>query len=90
MVLLGGESGAGKTRLITEFAAGLAGQAGELTVRDVTRPVTLAIGSVESAGAGFQARAATRIDRYAYGLTASTGMAARYLGITVSVTAQPW
>jgi polyisoprenoid-binding protein YceI len=64
--------------------------AGELTVRDVTRPVTLAIESVEPAGAGFRGRATTRIDRYAYGLTAAKGMAARYIGITLSVTAQPW
>jgi polyisoprenoid-binding protein YceI len=63
---------------------------GELTVRDVTRPVTLAIESVEPAGAGFGARATTRIGRYAYGLTAAKGMAARYLGIDLAVTAQPW
>jgi polyisoprenoid-binding protein YceI len=62
---------------------------GHLTVRDVTRPVTLTIESVEPAGAGFRARATTRIDRYAYGLTAAKGMAARYLSITLSVTAQP-
>jgi polyisoprenoid-binding protein YceI len=64
--------------------------AGELTVHDVTCPVTLAIGSVEPAGAGFRARATTRIDRYAYGVTAAKGMAARYLDITLAVTAQPW
>jgi polyisoprenoid-binding protein YceI len=64
--------------------------AGQLTVRDVTRPVTLAIESVEASGAGFRARATTRIDRYAYGLTAAKGMAARYLGIDLNVTAQPW
>jgi polyisoprenoid-binding protein YceI len=64
--------------------------AGQLTVRDMTSPVTLAIESVEPAGAGFWARATTRIDRYAYGLTAAKGMAARYLGIDLAVTAQPW
>ena len=64
--------------------------AGELTVRDVTSPVTLAIDCVEPAGAGFRARATARIDRYAYGVTAAKGMAARYLGIDVNVTAQPW
>jgi polyisoprenoid-binding protein YceI len=36
--------------------------AGELTVRDVTRPVTLEIDSVERTGQGFRAHATTRID----------------------------
>lgn len=64
--------------------------AGELTVRNVTCPVTLAIESVEPAGAGFRARATTRIDRYAFGLTTAKGIAARYLDIALAVTAQPW
>ena len=63
--------------------------AGQLTVRDVTSPVTPAIESVEPAGAGFRARATARIDRYACGLTAAKGMAARYLGTDLAVTAQP-
>jgi polyisoprenoid-binding protein YceI len=63
--------------------------AGELTVRDATSPVTLAIESVEPAGAGFQARATARIDRYALGITAAKGMAARYLNITLTAIATP-
>jgi polyisoprenoid-binding protein YceI len=63
--------------------------AGELTVRDVTSPVTLAIASVELAGADFQARATARIDRYAFGVTAAKGMAARYLDITLTASATP-
>jgi polyisoprenoid-binding protein YceI len=63
--------------------------AGQLTVRDVTSPVTLTIESAEPAGAGFRARATARIDRYAYGVTAAKGMAGRYLGIDLNVTAQP-
>jgi polyisoprenoid-binding protein YceI len=63
--------------------------AGELTVRDVTSPVTLAIASVEPAGAGFRARATARIDRYAFGVTAAKGMAARYLDITLTAVAAP-
>jgi polyisoprenoid-binding protein YceI len=62
---------------------------GQLTVRDMTSPVTLTIASAESAGAGFLARASARIDRYTYGLTATKGMAARHLGIDLNVTAQP-
>ncbi len=64
--------------------------AGQLTVRGANRPVTLAIESVERAGAGFLARATTRIDRYAFNVTAAKGMAARHLDVTLSVTAQPW
>ena len=63
--------------------------AGELTVRQATTPVTLAISSVEPAGAGFRTRATTRIDRYAYGVTAAKGMAARYLDIAVTAVAEP-
>jgi polyisoprenoid-binding protein YceI len=63
--------------------------AGELTVRRATSLVTLAINSVEPAGAGFRTRATTRIDRYAYGVTAAKGMAARYLDIAVTAVAEP-
>jgi polyisoprenoid-binding protein YceI/predicted MFS family arabinose efflux permease len=62
--------------------------AGELTVRQSTTPVTLAIESAEPAGAGFRARATTRIDRYACGLTAAKGMAARYLDVVVTAAAE--
>lgn len=64
--------------------------AGQLTVRDVISPVTLAIESVEPAGAGFRARTSARINRYAYGVTAAKDMATRYLGIDLNVTTQPW
>jgi polyisoprenoid-binding protein YceI len=60
-----------------------------LEVRGVSQPVTLVIEPVETAGAGFRARASTRIDRYAFGLTAATGMAARHLNIDLSATAEP-
>jgi polyisoprenoid-binding protein YceI len=63
--------------------------AGELTIRQVTSSVRLAISSVEPAGSGFRARAATRIDRYAFGLTAAKGMAARHLDIAVTAVADP-
>lgn len=65
---------------------------GELTVRDVTQPATLAIESIESteaAGNGFRARATIRLDRYAFGVTAAKGMAARYLDIDLTVAAEP-
>ena len=62
---------------------------GELTVRGVTKPVTLAIESVETAGQGFVTRATTRIDRYAFGVTAAKGMAARYLDVVLTAAADP-
>ena len=61
--------------------------AGELTVHGVGRPVTLTIESIERAEGGFRARATTRIDRYAFGLTAAKGMAARHLGIELTAAA---
>jgi polyisoprenoid-binding protein YceI len=61
---------------------------GELTVRGVTKPVTLSIDSVESTGLGFRATASTRIDRYAFGLTAAKGMAARYLTVELVAVAE--
>jgi polyisoprenoid-binding protein YceI len=63
--------------------------AGELTIREATSPVTLAISTVEPTGAGFRTRATTRIDRYAYGVTAAKVMAARHLDIAVTAVAEP-
>lgn len=63
--------------------------AGQLTVRGVSRPVTLAIGSVERSGRGFRAHASARVDRYAFGITAAKGMAARFLDVEVTVVAEP-
>lgn len=60
---------------------------GELRVRGVSRPVTLAIESVEITDYGFRARATTRIDRYAFGVTAAKGMAARYLDVELTAVA---
>lgn len=61
---------------------------GELTVRGVTKPVTVSIDTVETTGMGFRATATTRIDRYAFGLTASKGMAARYLTVELVAVAE--
>jgi polyisoprenoid-binding protein YceI len=59
---------------------------GELTVRDVTRPVTLAIRAVALSGDEFTATAAVRIDRTEFGITALRGLAARYLDLSVEVS----
>lgn len=65
---------------------------GELTVRNVTRPVTLSIGSVEATGigSGFRATATARIDRYAFGVTAARGLAARHLSVDLVAIAEPY
>jgi polyisoprenoid-binding protein YceI len=61
---------------------------GELTVRGVTKPVTLSIDSVETTAMGFRVTAITRIDRYAFGLTAAKGMASRYLTVELVAVAE--
>lgn len=60
---------------------------GELTVREISRQVTLAIESVEEADDGFRARARTRLDRYAFGLTAMRGLGGRFYDIELFATA---
>jgi polyisoprenoid-binding protein YceI len=62
---------------------------GELTVRGAGRPATLEIESVETIGRGFGVRATTRIDRYAFGLTAAKGMAGRFLDVDLTAVAEP-
>lgn len=68
-------------------STGLDGQvlAGTLTVRGVTRPVSVLAEITEVAPQAFTARATARIDRYDFGLTASRGLAGRYLDITMEV-----
>jgi polyisoprenoid-binding protein YceI len=58
---------------------------GELTVRDLTRPVTLAMRQVAVSPDGFTATAAVRIDRTEFGVTAMRGLAGRYLDLSVEV-----
>jgi polyisoprenoid-binding protein YceI len=58
---------------------------GTLTVRGVTRPVTLSIEQSAVAPGWFSARASTRIDRTEFGLTASRGLAGRHLDLVVEV-----
>ncbi|MEV5161640.1 YceI family protein [Streptomyces sp. NPDC053728] len=64
---------------------------GELTVRATTRPVELLIEEARSeprSGAEeISFRATTKIDRYAFGITADKGMTARYLTLTLDIVA---
>ena len=68
-------------------SAGLDGQvlAGTLTVREVTRPVSVLAEVTDVAPGSFTARATVRIDRYDFGVTASRGLAGRYLDVSVEV-----
>ena len=58
---------------------------GSLTVRDVTRPVSLSIDQTAVSPQSFAAHATTRIDRAGFGVTAYRGLAGRYLDMTVEV-----
>jgi polyisoprenoid-binding protein YceI len=58
---------------------------GTLTVRNQARPVTLSLGAVEVDGQSFTASATTRIDRMEFGVTASPGLAGRYLDLSLQV-----
>jgi polyisoprenoid-binding protein YceI len=58
---------------------------GTLTVREISRPVSLSIGQVTVAGPSFTAGATVRVDRTEFGLTAMPGLAGRYLDLTVEV-----
>jgi polyisoprenoid-binding protein YceI len=78
---------AGQYPVITFRSERLDGQAltGALTVRDVTRPVSLSIEQSAVSPGSFTARATTRIDRTEFGVTAYRGLAGRYLDLTVEV-----
>jgi polyisoprenoid-binding protein YceI len=58
---------------------------GTLTVCGVSRPVRLAVEQPALAGESFTVRATTRIDRFDFGVTASRGLAGRYLDMTLEV-----
>ena len=58
---------------------------GTLTVHGTTRPVTVAVTRCEMSGRSFAVRATARIDRTEFGITASRGLAARNLDLTVEV-----
>jgi polyisoprenoid-binding protein YceI len=58
---------------------------GTLTVRGVSRPVSLAVEVTGVSPGSFSARAATRVDRTEYGVTASRGLAGRYLDLSLEV-----
>jgi polyisoprenoid-binding protein YceI len=58
---------------------------GTLTAHGVTRPVTLALETLDISAGSFTARATTRIDRTEFGVTAQRGLAGRYLTIVLDI-----
>lgn len=60
---------------------------GELTAAGRTAPLDLALTRVHQDGRSLDLEATGRVDRYAHGLTAARGLAARYLHVTVSARA---
>ncbi|MGW8725014.1 YceI family protein [Streptomyces sp. NPDC055808] len=59
--------------------------AGTLTVCGTARPVSLSIEESASTTGAFTALATARVDRTEFGVTASRGMAGRYLTVTIRV-----
>jgi polyisoprenoid-binding protein YceI len=78
---------AGQYPVMSFISQGLDGPAlaGALTVRDVTRPVSLSVELSAVSPRSFTARATTRIDRTEFGVTAARGLAGRYLDVTLEV-----
>jgi polyisoprenoid-binding protein YceI len=68
-----------------QIEAGSQALTGALTVRGTTRPVTLTVTSCQASRRSFTARAAARIDRTEFGITAARGLAARHLALTLEV-----
>jgi polyisoprenoid-binding protein YceI len=58
---------------------------GTLTVRGVTRPVSLSVGPPAVSPQSFTVRATTRIDRTEFGVTGYRGLAGRYLDLSLEV-----
>ncbi len=78
---------AGRHPVLVFVAEKMEGDAlsGALTVCGTTRPVRLPAEVSAQPDGSFTARAAARIDRAEFGVTASPGLAGRYLDITVEV-----
>lgn len=60
---------------------------GNLTVKDVTKQITLDVMAVSGTEHGVSARASTTIDRFAFGITTAPGLTGRKLHITLDIVA---
>jgi polyisoprenoid-binding protein YceI len=62
---------------------------GELTVKGSAQPVELAVEKARESSDGIRLRATTKIDRYAFGITADKGMTGRHLDLSLDILAVP-
>ncbi|MGW7066106.1 YceI family protein [Streptomyces sp. NPDC054855] len=76
-----------RSRQVTRSATGTAVLQGELTVRGVTRPVAVTVGTVELEGRRLTVEGTATVDRYAFGVTTAKGMTGRRLDIHLAVEA---
>ncbi|HEY7146235.1 MAG TPA: YceI family protein [Streptosporangiaceae bacterium] len=60
---------------------------GQITARGTSAPAELVITEARTDEDGLLVKAATRIDRYAHGLTKKKGLAGRYLDLTITARA---
>jgi polyisoprenoid-binding protein YceI len=58
---------------------------GTLTVRGLTRPLSLRVLSLSPGESGLRLRAAARVDRYEFGITAGRGITGRRLSLSLDV-----
>ncbi|UQS24371.1 YceI family protein [Amycolatopsis thermalba] len=61
---------------------------GTLTVRGTSGPLDVVVDSVIAEGPRLRARARSRVDRYAFGVTAMKGMTGRYLDLELELIAE--
>ena len=61
--------------------------AGTLTVRGVTRPLPVRVSELSTSDGELRLRAAARVDRHEFGITAGRGMTGRRLTLTLDVVA---
>ncbi|MWA08946.1 YceI family protein [Streptomyces sp. BA2] len=74
-------------RGVTESATDTAVLQGELTVRGVTRPLAVSVGSVVLNGRRVTVEGTAIVDRYAFGVTTAKGMTGRRMKIRLAVEA---
>ena len=61
---------------------------GMLTVRGMSQPVDVHIEGARAEGASLRLQATARIDRVLFGVTASRGLAGRYLRLRLDIVAE--
>lgn len=76
-----------RSRRVARSATDTAVLQGELTVRGVTRPVAVTVGTLVLDGRRLTVEGTATVDRYAFGVTTAKGMTGRRLRIRLAVEA---